>query len=50
MNIDQLYIFSIVIDETFEYKVTEVEQVKYIEIGLVYFINNYLGNPNNTEF
>jgi len=50
MNIDQLYIFSIVIDETFEYKVTEVEQVKYIEMGLVYFINNYLGNPNNTEF
>nr|YP_010303547.1 hypothetical protein MRV25_mgp17 [Purpureocillium takamizusanense]UNI92576.1 hypothetical protein [Purpureocillium takamizusanense] len=50
MNIDKFYIFSIVIDETFECKVTETEQVKYVEIGFKYFIENYLENSNNTDF
>lgn len=47
---NKLYIFSIIIDENFEYEVTEVNNVKYIEIGLRYFIENYLENPNNVHF
>lgn len=50
MNIDKFYIFSIVIDETFECKVTETEQVKYVEVGFKYFIENYLENSNNIDF
>lgn len=50
MNMDELYIFSIVMDETFEFQITEIGQIKYVEMGLVYFIDNYLGNPNNTKF
>jgi len=50
MNIDKLYIFSIVIDKTMEYKVVETEQVKYIEVGFKYFMENYLEGPNSTDF
>lgn len=47
---EKLYIFSIVIDETMEYKLVETPQVKYIEIGFKYFIENYLESSNNADF
>lgn len=50
MNMDKLYIFSIVIDENMEYKVIEAGQVKYIEIGFKYFIENYLEGSNSIDF
>lgn len=45
VNIDRLFIFSIVISDTFEYEVTEIDSpshIKYIEIGSTFFINNIL--------
>lgn len=49
MNVDSFNIFSIVMSETFECKIARVEEscnVKYIEIGIKYFLENYLDNPN----
>lgn len=45
MNLKKFYIFSIIISETFEYDITEIKypcEIKYIEIGLVYFVQNFL--------
>jgi len=50
MGLDQLYVFCIDMNETSEYKVAEVGQVKYIELSVKLFANNYLDNPNNTDF
>jgi hypothetical protein len=50
MNLDTLYIFSIIIDDTFEYEMLELEapsKIKYVEIGVKFFIENFLENPNN---
>lgn len=49
MNMDSFNIFSIVMSDTFECRVTEVEEssnVKYVEMGIKYFMENYLDNPN----
>lgn len=49
MNLDTFYIFSIVVDDSFECKVTEVEhpcKVKYIEVSVSFFIENFLGSDN----
>lgn len=49
MNLDTFYIFSIIICDTFKYKVREVEypcKVKYIEVGLRFFIENFLEKDN----
>nr|QJQ35219.1 hypothetical protein [Fusarium ramigenum]QTK22401.1 hypothetical protein [Fusarium oxysporum f. sp. albedinis]SNU76834.1 TPA: hypothetical protein [Fusarium oxysporum f. sp. lycopersici]SNU77058.1 TPA: hypothetical protein [Fusarium oxysporum f. sp. cucumerinum]SNU77665.1 TPA: hypothetical protein [Fusarium oxysporum f. sp. niveum]SNU77835.1 TPA: hypothetical protein [Fusarium oxysporum]SNU78072.1 TPA: hypothetical protein [Fusarium oxysporum PHW808] len=49
MNLDTFYIFSIVIDDSFECKITEVDypcKVKYIEVGISFFIENFLGSEN----
>lgn len=49
MNLDTFYIFSIVISDSFEYKVTEVDypcKVKYIEVGLRFFVENFLESDN----
>ena len=49
MNMDSFNIFSIVMSDTFECRVTEVEDssnVKYVEMGIKYFMENYLDNPN----
>lgn len=53
MNMETLYIFSIVISDTFEYKLTEIKSpcnIKYIEVGLTFFLENFLDNPNNVNF
>jgi hypothetical protein len=53
MNFDKLYIFSIINDKNIKYKVTEIEgstTVKYIEIGLQYYIKNVLINSENHNF
>jgi hypothetical protein len=53
MNIDSLYIFSIIISDTFECKISEIDKyskVKYIEIGIRYFMENYLNNSNDVDF
>lgn len=50
MELDKLYIYSIILDEQFEYEVTEVEQVKYIEVGFKFFMENLLENPENVNF
>lgn len=50
MQLDKLYIYSIILDEQFEYTVTEVEQVKYIEVGFKFFMKNFLENPENVNF
>lgn len=54
MNMDKFNIVSIVIDDSFEYKVTKVNndecEINYIEIGSRYFIENILENPNNFDF
>jgi len=53
MNLDTFYIFSIVMSEDFESKITEVEypcKVKYIEVGINVFIESFLQNPNNHSF
>jgi hypothetical protein len=46
---DSFNIFSIVMSDTFECRVTEVEEssnVKYVEMGIKYFMENYLDNTN----
>lgn len=53
MNIDTLSIFSIIADESLGLNVIELEhpsKIKYIEVGLRFFIENYLENPNNVYF
>jgi hypothetical protein len=50
MNMEELTIVSIISDATFEYEITQVEQIKYIEMGLMYFVNNYLENVDPTHF
>jgi hypothetical protein len=53
MNIDTLFIFSIIADEALGLNVIELEhpsKIKYIEVGLKFFIENYLENPNNAYF
>lgn len=53
MNIDTLFIFSIIPDESLELNVVELEhpsKIKYIEVGLKFFIEKYLENPNNAYF
>nr|QJQ35516.1 hypothetical protein [Fusarium begoniae] len=49
INLDTFYIFSIVIDDSFECRVTEVDypcKVKYIEVGISFFIDKFLGSEN----
>jgi hypothetical protein len=50
MNIEKFYIFSIVICDELEYEVTHIDNIKYINIGFRYFIDNILGNPDGSEF
>jgi hypothetical protein len=53
MKIERLHIISIVMDEKFEYQITEVNspvKIVYIEIGFNYFLENFLGNPDNHQF
>jgi hypothetical protein len=50
MNLEQLYVFCIDTSDTSVYKVGEVGQVKYLELGINLFVDNYLGDPNNTDF
>jgi len=53
MELDRLYIIEITIDNSFECEVYELEQqskVKYIKMGLRFFLENYLENPNNADF
>jgi hypothetical protein len=49
MNLDTFYIFSIVVDDSFELKITEVDhpcKVKYIEVGVSFFVENFLQSEN----
>lgn len=49
MNLDTFYIFSIVVDDSFELKITEVDhpcKVKYIEVGVSFFVENFLKSEN----
>lgn len=44
MNLDVLYIFYIVADDSIEYEIFEYEhysKIKYIEIGLRFFMKNF---------
>jgi hypothetical protein len=44
MNLDVLYIFYIVADDSIEYEIFEHEhysKIKYIEIGLRFFMKNF---------
>lgn len=53
MNMDSLYIFSISLDDNSDCRILEVEEsskVKYVEIGLKYFMENFLDNPHNGDF
>nr|QJQ35301.1 hypothetical protein [Fusarium ficicrescens] len=53
MDLDAMYIFSINFDDSIQFEVFELEHrsnVKYIEVGLRFFIENYLENPNNEDF
>jgi hypothetical protein len=53
MNIKNFYIFSIVACETLEFEITSVQEpcnVHYVEIGLKYFVEKYLPNPENIKF
>jgi len=50
MRIKELYIFSIQINASPDFKVVELDcpsKVKYIEVGLVFFMENYLRNNNH---
>lgn len=50
MNLDTLYICSIVIDDTFECEVLELEEpckVIYMEIGIKFFMERMLDNPEH---
>jgi len=50
MNLETWYIFSIIMDDSFECIIYELEpnsNIKYIEIGLKFFIENFLENPDN---
>lgn len=49
LNIDILYIFSIVINETYENEYVELKEpcnIVYIRVGLRFFLENYLENPD----
>jgi hypothetical protein len=51
MELGVLYIIEIIIDDTFECEIFELEQqsqVKYIKVGLKVFMNNFL--EDNTNF
>jgi hypothetical protein len=53
VGIEKLYIISISIDDTFDYKVYETNEkcnVKLIEVSLKFFMCNFLDNPDNTNF
>lgn len=53
MQLDRLYIIEISMDNLFECEIYELEQqsnVKYIKIGLKFFLENFLENPNNKDF
>lgn len=50
MNLDTLYICSIIIDETFECEILELEEpckVVYMEIGIRFFMERLLDNPDH---
>lgn len=50
LNMDVLYIFSIYVDNSIELKVFELEQssnIKYVKVGIKFFMENYLDNSNN---
>lgn len=50
MNLDKLYIFSIIVDDNFTIKIIELEQssnVLYIEIGISYFIEEFLNSSHH---
>lgn len=53
MGLDSLYVISIVMSEEFQYEIKEVESscnVKYIEVGIRYFVEHYLENQNSDHF
>lgn len=53
MELNSLFIIEIIIDDTFECEIFQLEQgsqTKYIKVGLRYFVGNFLQNPNNTNF
>lgn len=50
MNLDKLYIFSIIVDDKFNCNIIELEQgsnVIYIEIGIHSFIEGFLNSPHH---
>lgn len=49
LNIDKLYIISIVMNDAYENEYVELKescQIIYIRLGVISFIENYLRNPN----
>jgi len=53
MELDTLYIISISIDDSLEYEIFELEHesnVKYINVGLRFFVENFLQNSENHNF
>lgn len=53
MELDVLYIISINIDDSLEYEIMELEHqsnVKYINVGLRFFVDNFLQNSEYHNF
>lgn len=53
VKLDMFYIISIVMCDKLQYEIKEVISpcnVKYIEVGLKFFVENYLENPGNHNF
>jgi hypothetical protein len=50
ISLNKLFIFSIIIDDKFEYEIIEIGEVKYIKVGLTFFLKNFLENSENTKF
>nr|YP_010526683.1 hypothetical protein OOD12_mgp16 [Pleurocordyceps sinensis]UXR11751.1 hypothetical protein [Pleurocordyceps sinensis] len=49
VNIDTLYIVTIILDEEFKFEATKIEEpskVLHIEMGLIFFMERFLRNPN----
>jgi hypothetical protein len=51
LNLNKLFIFTIIICDSFKYEIEEAEEsthIKHIKVGSSFFINNFLNSKDNT--